>query len=59
MDGLTVPGEPGVGAPGLSVPGVASIGQDGLTAQTDAPPPNTVTYDAIPVAYQTAPITYA
>jgi hypothetical protein len=57
MDGPTVPGEPGVGEPGLSVTGVAAIGQGGLTSPTNASSPNTVTYAAMPVAYQTAPIT--
>lgn len=58
MDGLTVPGKPGVGAPGLIVPGAAAIGQGGLNDQIGEGPSNTVTYESAPLNYQSAPITY-
>jgi len=59
MDGLIVPGKPGIGAPGLVAPGVAVIGQGGLNDQTAEGPSNTVAYGSAPLFYQSAPITYA
>jgi hypothetical protein len=58
MDGLIVPGEPGIGAPGLAAPGVVAIGLTGLTSPAAETSLHAVTYQAAPVAYQSAPITY-
>jgi hypothetical protein len=58
MDGLNVPGRPGVGAPGLAVPGAAAIGQGGLNDPAAEDPSNTVTYNSAPLIYQSATITY-